>query len=63
MSKRPSDMHTLIRFLTDTMSMTEVYQPVVIRELVKNGGRNRRINSPKPCPSSMRPCSNTIKAF
>jgi predicted house-cleaning noncanonical NTP pyrophosphatase (MazG superfamily) len=38
MSEEPSDIDTLIRFLTNTMSMTEVYQPVVIRELVKNGG-------------------------
>ncbi len=25
-------------FLTDTMSMSEVYQPVIIKELLENGG-------------------------
>src|SRR5689334_4625140 len=28
----------LLKFLHETMSMTEVYQPVIIRELINNGG-------------------------
>jgi len=31
--------HTLIEFLTEKMSMTEVYQPVIIKELLENHGK------------------------
>ncbi len=42
MNEMPSPRHSLIAFLTERMSMTDVYQPVIIKELLMHEGRRSK---------------------